>query len=115
MVCTSCKNWYPDRVDIKKNVAPDSADTDELDMSGTHLSSWPCRIQAIGGDETWRGRGLEGHVDYVVEGYFTSGVLETMQLFVVSGRGMFDGLTMEITSVRPKHEGTRKLELYCTA
>ena len=104
---------YPDIADIKKDAGPESAD--QAQMTGTHLKEWRCLITAIGGDESWRGRGLEAHVDFVVEGLFVDGVKEAMQLAVVSGRGMFDGLTLKITSARPKWvSNSQRLELYCT-
>lgn len=110
--CTKAP-YYPDRVTIESD---GSAAGERRDFTNSFQSDWPCLITAIGGDETWRGRTLEGKVDFVVEGPFVTGVNSRMRLNVTSGRGMFDDRLLNIKSSRPtqRRGQQRMLEIYCT-
>lgn len=101
-----------DRVDIQQDSSTD--DNPQQVWTGTaHVSNYPCHIQAIGGDESYRGRQLEGHVDYVVSGRYTAGVTSEMRLYVTSG--FHSGKTLNIDNVREiKDQRGRRLEMYCT-
>ena len=111
--CTTSAPYYPDRVTIQKDAALPG---ERPSFTGTQATRWPCRIYSISGDESWRGRTLEGKIEYVVEGPFLSGVNSKMRLSVTSGRGMFDGIVLNIKAARPTQANgqPRKLELYCT-
>ena len=110
-----CIPFYPDDVKVLQDSSNADEDTPSI-LAGTYLASWRCMIRAVGGDETYRGRQFEEHVDYVLEGPFTSGITAEMQIYVTSGRGIFDGRYINITNVRPKQEpGMMKmLEIYGT-
>lgn len=101
-----------DRVNIQRDTSTD--DTPQQVWTGTPLvTNYPCSIQAVGGDESYRGRQLEGHVDYVVEGRFTDGVTCKMRLYVTSG--FHKAKTLNIDNVREfRDQKGRRLEMYCT-
>ena len=104
--------FYPDRVTIEED---GSAAGERVSFSSNVVTGWPCRINSISGDETWRGRTLEGSVSYVLEGPYIDGVTDKMRLSVTSGRGMFDGLSLNIKAARPRQAKgrQRQLEVYC--
>jgi head-tail adaptor len=94
----------------------DSSNTDDPTPTWTGtpvIKNYPCNIQAVGGDETYRGRQLETHVDYVVEGRFFDGITSKMRWYVTAG--FHKGKTLNINHVREfrDHKG-RRLEMYCT-
>ena len=111
----TCVPFYPDLVAIKQDTSNADEDT-PTQLAGTYLASWRCLIRAVGGDETYRGRQFEEHVDFVIEGPWVSGVTSEMQIYVSSGRGIFDGRWININHVRPKQEPgrTKMLEIYGT-
>ncbi len=76
--------------------------------------NWPCSILPVSGDETYRGRQLEAHVDYIATGRRVSGVTPEMRLYVTAG--MHKGKTLNIEQVHEKWDKQRApiLELYCT-
>ena len=101
------------RAHIQQDTSND--DTPTPDFSGTPFkANWPCAIQPVGGDESYRGRQLEAHVDYVVSGRYVSGVTSMMRLSVQ--KGLYDGKTLNIEQVRETQDKSGKpyLELYCT-
>ena len=101
-----------DRGHIQQDSSND--DNPTATWTGTpFFANWPCHVQAIGGDESYRGRQLEAHVDYVIKGRFIDGVQDEMRWYGVSG--FHKGKTLNIDSVREiKDRGGRRLELYCT-
>ena len=101
-----------DRANIQQDTSTD--DSPAQVWTGTPLvTNYPCHIQAVGGDESYRGRQLETHVDYVVEGSFTDGVTSKMRLYVTSG--FHKAKTPNIDHVREiKDQKGRRLEMYCT-
>lgn len=109
--CTS--SYYPDAVRIQSDA---SGAGERPSFTGVHCDKWPCRIYSVSGDETWRGRTLQGKIEYVVEGPFVASVSSKMRLSVTSGRGMFDDRIFNIKASRPRQTSgkLRVLELYCT-
>lgn len=107
--------YYPDTVRILSDASNADEDTPSI-LTGTHKDRWRCNIRAVGGDETYRGRQFEEHVDFVIEGPWISGVNAEMQIYVISGRTIFDGRYISINHVRPKQEPgkPRMLEIYGT-
>lgn len=102
-----------DRANIQQDTSDDDSPT--AVWTGTPLRShWPCKIQPTGGDETYRGRQLEAHIDYVVVGRFVYGVTAKMRLYVTSGRHKDKTLNIETTHEKWDRENNPMLELYCT-
>ena len=101
-----------DRCDIQQDGSAD--DNPHADWTGTPLvRNWPCDIQAVGGDESYRGRQLEAKVDYVVECRMVDAVTSQMRLSVTGG--IHKGKTLNIDHIRDFNDRKgRRLELYCT-
>jgi head-tail adaptor len=104
------------KLDHRCHIQQDSSNDDNPTATWTgdaFVRNWPCSVQPIGGDESYRGRQLEAHVDYVVEGRWVDGVKAEMRLYVASG--FHRGKTLNIDNAREfKDRGGRRLELYCT-
>lgn len=111
---TSRIGQFRDRVNIQRNRA--AAHDPEEDFTGTaFLQDWPCRIISTGGDETFRGRQLEAHVDYVLEGWYTAGIKPTMRCVVTSGIPMGAALNIDVVKHIPQTDGKpAQTWLYCT-
>lgn len=108
--CVCLNPTFPDRVNIQ---ADGATDDNPAQAFATSVASVPCKVVTVSGDETYRGRQLEGHLTHVVEMRFRSGLLPDMRL-VVAG-GIYNGSTLNIQSVRPvrKPGSMPLLELYC--
>ena len=101
---------YRDLADIQKDVSSDGA---AADFSGTLMTNVPCKIEATGGNESYRGRQLEAHVDYVVEMQNIPGIKPDMRLNVIGGQ--YAGTILNISHVLPSVFRGRALTLdvYC--
>lgn len=104
---------FRDRVNIQQNSAADH--DPEEDFTGTaFLSDWPCRIIATSGEETFRGRQLEAHVDYVIEGWYTADIKPTMRCLVTAGIPLSAKLNIEYVHHIPQTGGKpAQTWLYC--
>lgn len=98
---------YRDLVDVQRNVAP--VGTPTPDYSESVYSKVPCEIESIGGNESYRGRQLEAHVDYVVKMHNLDGIQPDMRLKVTGGT--FKGSELNIGNVRPANYRGKSLEL----
>lgn len=102
---------YRESVTIKTE---DSVDGSPAPTFGTTLyEGVPCEISATSGNETYRGRQLEAHVDYVVTMQFMEGLKPDMRLEV--NGGIYDGRILNIANVLPQVFRGRALtmDLYC--
>lgn len=102
---------YRDLVNIK---VEDSADGSPLPGYDTVLYSYvPCQIEATSGNESFRGRQLEAHVDYVVTMHYLEDLKPNMRLEVQGG--IYDGRLLNIANVLPQTFRGRALtmDLYC--
>lgn len=111
---TCCNTtWFPDRADIEQD---SRADGDQLpNYTGPAFKkSVPGRLISTGGDETFRGRQLEAHIQHVYECRYFPGVLPTMRLKLVAG--LFKDRIVNIAYVKViREKGTPpKQWLYCT-
>lgn len=104
---------FRDRVEIQSNQAADH--DPEEDFTGDPVfRRWPCRIIATGGDETFRGRQLESHVDYVLEGWHTAGIKPSMRCEVTDGIPLGAVLNIEWVKHIPQTDGRpAQTWLYC--
>lgn len=57
---------YPDVVDLETD---DSDEGDEVATFGVKMAALRVRIQDVSGDETWRGRRIEGGLSHVVHSH----------------------------------------------
>jgi len=91
-----------------------STDDNPAESFVATVAGMPIKVTAISGDETWRGRQLESHIDYVVETPWRTGVTSKQRL-AMSG-GIYDGRTLNIEYAKPLQLPGHppKLELYCT-
>lgn len=101
-----------DRCDIQQDSSTD--DNPAQVWTGTPLvRNWPCAIQAVGGDESYRGRQLEAKVDYMVECRMVDSITSRMRLSVTGG--VHKGKTLNIDHIREFNDRKgRRLEMYCT-
>ena len=102
---------YRDMVTIK---VEDSADGNPQPEFGTTLyADVPCQIEATSGNETYRGRQLEAHVDYVVTMHHIEEVKPDMRLEVLDG--IYSGRLLNVSHVLPQLFRGRALtmDLYC--
>lgn len=104
---------YRDMVDVQQDSSSDGTATP--DYSGTPLyQDVPCNVHVISGDETYRGRQLEAHINAVVEMHLLPNITPSMRLSVVAGH--MNGRTLNVAYVRPvdmERGRIPKLELYC--
>ena len=102
---------YRDLADIKTDASSEGAS--EAVYSGTLMANVPCKIEATSGNETYRGRQLEAHVDYVVEMHNIPGLKPDMRLNIVGGQ--YAGSVLNVTHVLPSVFRGRALTLdvYC--
>jgi len=104
---------YRDAVDIDQETSVPGEPVP--DYSGAPLyADVPCDIRVISGDETYRGRQLEAHINAVVEMHALPGILPSMRLSVTAGHMV--GRTLNIQHVRPvdlERGRLPKVELYC--
>ena len=100
-----------DRARIQQDTSNDDTPTPTWT---NRVGNWPCQILPVGGDETYRGRQLEAHVDFVVTGRRVTGVTPKMRLYITAG--MHKGKYLNIEQVHEKWDQQRNpiLELYCT-
>ena len=114
MSCSACEVFPFTHVGrLEADIAPESSNTP--DYSGPPFANnIPCRIKAVSGGESYRGRQLEPKIKFVVEMNFIPGVLPTMR-FVPTG-GLFDGRILNIAAALPRERPGEptKLELDCT-
>jgi hypothetical protein len=104
---------YRDTVTIQTMDAADGTATPSY--STTFMEDVPCSIFVRGGDETYKGRILEGHLTHVVEMQWLDGLLPSMRLYVTSGVNA--GKYLNIAYIRPLEGGgrARKAELQCVS
>lgn len=102
---------YRDLVDIKSDASADGDPTPSY--TSTLYSSVPCQIEATSGNETFRGRQLEAHVDFVVSMNFMESVLPDMRLDVTGG--IYNGRLLNVVNVLPQVFRGRAttMDLYC--
>lgn len=105
---------FRDVIDIEQDRS--AAGAPVPDYSGTpKYRDVPCKITAISGSETWRGRQLEAHRSHVIECQYLPEVTATMRARVKSG--VFSGCYLNFENVRPlEQQGgkSRKMEMLCT-
>lgn len=93
-----------DRVSIQSDTGSAG---DEQPTFTTGKSGVPCSIESVRGQESWRGRQLEGTADYVVE-FRTRRTDVTPQVrFSVTG-GIFDGKTLNVSYVQDIQPSVRR-------
>lgn len=105
---------YRDTVTIQQDSRTDNAPTPDYSGS-SFLTGYPCMVTARGGNESYRGRVLEPHIDYIVEGQWLDGVLPSMRLLVTGG--IHTGRYLNIAYAIPIEGGgrARKLEMQCVS
>jgi hypothetical protein len=103
-----------DRITWEQDTAPDG--TAQLEFCAT-LTNHPCSIKQISGDETYRGVKLEGHIDYVVQMYWSPEVSDRIH---PSDRGrvtagVFNGKILNVAWVKTHQPGcmAAMAEIYC--
>lgn len=103
---------FPDRCDILQDNAAAGA-SDPSYTGAKFKEGVVCNIKAVGGDESYRGRQLEGHLSHVVMLPNMTGLTNAMQLSITTG--LFNGRTLDIQHIRPKNEPGKPplLEAYC--
>ena len=75
--CDSRSGNFRDRIEWQQDDADDGAA--EPAYTKTLISNLPCRVTNITGDETYHGRQLEGHIDYVVTFFRVSKVTSNLR------------------------------------
>ena len=95
---------YRERITIQKdNSAAGDADPDYT--GSTFASSVPADIISTRGDEKFRGRQLEAHVDYVVQMHHRTGILPDMRVKVTTGVYKDSLLNVEYVKTIPYRKG----------
>ena len=110
------RGTYRDRITWKQDNA--AAGASDPSYGATLASDVPCRIRPLTGQETFRGRQLQGQVDYVVEmAYYTSigGSLVVSDRGTVTA-GLYNGKNLHVAWINtlPMERGRPPIsEVYC--
>jgi len=104
---------FRDVVRVEYDKAPNGAQEPQY---ATLISHLPCEIIYTGGDETFRGRQIEGHIRYVVEASYNAewGRLRSnMRLVVLEGPDIDMILNVEYVNHRRKVGLDDSTQIYC--
>lgn len=97
-------------VDVMADATPEGQDPTYTTVFQSRV---PLQIMTTAGDETYRGRQLEGHVTHVLDAPYFVGLTPKMQILVRSG--LYKDRTLNVEHVRPYHKPGQvpRQEIYC--
>ena len=103
-----------DRIRIDRDM---KAEGEDLPVYKTRFASVPCNARSVSGSETFRGRKLTEHTDYVIELWWTPRYREmktTDRVTIIEGMDRGTVLNIGYINTLPRQKGKRRMiELHC--